>query len=830
MRPALLRLLRRPSALSVIDSLISSPLGIEQLENGLRHICCRCETLNPRFQNRASRIKPGKPAHNELPSRATRHASGFRVHEIRTLPTNSGINSESGRSISNGDSPVSWKQLGLDPERLELESDVGHTRDIGTRLVDDPSHQTDFSLWLELLRYRQRRYGDNGTLDIWEGLMTRVGGLHLPVEGETSDVLWQSFVDLGFKRQGILNELADYSLVLWNKTGKRWPRLYQSIVGEFIQRGMTHQAVNWHKRLQHPHLSRPNDIFQCFKPIASFSTNPVRHPAGFARPQEWTLASRLSALRTICKYTKGHRVYGLVLSALLEEGSLKEALQMHHFLVQRGDHPRSYDDLRSLLQYTKGHGSISTYNQLRQYAKRRFFKQHKQTEAVDLDTPTDESSKSNPGEWMEEKQFKDDFGARIFATKALNFEMILSGLKMFGVPAIGPQSLREMATRARGSQDILKKLGQLEEGGISIGNSVFSRLLRRLAIENREIVLSDLIGSDQHPDMLEDAETQESLLVGYYTVRDWRQYNLTLAVLRELLGEGPKLFDVHIRKHIAAGEWAMTSKVVDEMLAQSAIPSSETITFMVKQALSLRKPGVGPVQQPNVCPTQEVTFVFRVLQRIVQAGAEVSPRLWIELIKRFGMTDNWDELRSCCLWLARHYSPHHTLATPKSSESAQSITPILPRAHNHQILRRIFTRQLQDAIIAWGFTIQPPSRVRTYLATGVKGDKLVPFVRGIVLLRELKQIGVHLQLRRIPRTCRQRFTILYGRPIFSNRPKNRALRRENPYVAEQVIADINRAWGEPLFSDQERNRLDRAMYTPSYRPRPRARLGPSTVQ
>lgn len=159
--------------------------------------------------------------------------------------------------------------LGLQPEKLEFESDIGHTNDIGTRLVDDPEHQEDFALWEELLRYRQRHYGDKGTLDIWEGLIVRLDGIRLPVDGDRADFFWESFIDVGLRREMFMRDLGAYALELWKTTGKRWNRLYRGVVAGFLERGMVQQAVTWHEKLLYLHLVHPDDIVQLLEPAIS---------------------------------------------------------------------------------------------------------------------------------------------------------------------------------------------------------------------------------------------------------------------------------------------------------------------------------------------------------------------------------------------------------------------------------------------------------------------------------------------------------------------------------------------------------------------------------
>ncbi|KAL4785288.1 hypothetical protein BJX76DRAFT_187653 [Aspergillus varians] len=786
MRPALLRLLKRPSALSVIDSLISSSSGIEHLHSQLEKHCLRCQSSSPQFLNPQC-LEP-RPIQKGEPSNMSTRPLSFPVHPIRLPPVNGPTELQYGASTR-------WKELGLQLERVDYESDVGHSRDIGARLVDNSAHQTDFGLWLELLRYRKRHYGDTGTWHIWEGLMKRVGGLQLPVDGESADIFWQSFVDSGLEKETFLNEIADYALALWNQTGTRWPKLYQSVVGGFVKRGMANQAVQWHQRLRNPHLSDPSDIAQCFTSALENYVESERPPGG--------LRARVSAFQEICKHTDGHHIYGQVISALIARGKSKESLRMHYFLISRGDHPRCFEELQPLLQFTETFESGANKKKLWRYSTERFTP----NEAIDTSVPptVEQPQELDMKDELEENGFNDDFGARVFATKAVTFDMIMAGLKTFRIQAIGPQSLRELARRAHGSHDILDKLNRLEQNNISVGNSVFARLLRRLATEKRETLLSDLIHSDQHHDVLEDSDTQASLLVSYYTASDWRQYNLTLVVLKELIGDGLNLLNIHVQKHIAAGEKTLAAKVVTDMLIQGLTPNDNTITFMVNYLFGPRKPGRRPVQQPNLRSPQDLASTFRYLQSISQTGAHVPLKLWNELLRRYGMADRWDELRACCLWLARRYS----VISSRSAAAAQ-----VPGG-DQLTLQKIFDRPMQEAIVAWGFIIEPASRLRSksYHATGIGGERLAPFARGIILLRELQNIGVEVNSAPICVVCRQRLTVLYGRPFFSNRPRNRALREENPYTAEQIIADINIAWGEPLFDEVDKRHLHRKLQT-----------------
>ncbi|KAF7590443.1 hypothetical protein BBP40_002847 [Aspergillus hancockii] len=622
-----------------------------------------------------------------------------------------------------------------------------------------------------------------------------------------------SFVDLGLKQDVILKELANYAFEIWVKTGKRWEKFYESVVGGLLERGLTQQAVEWHKRLRDPHLSCSNDIISILSPAIRLSndfrqtaTNPLKPE----RPERPLIPEGLKAFQNICRATHGHQIYGHTIAKLLQSGCIEHVYRIHNFLIGRGDHPQTYKDIQALIEHAKEYGSPRLFQRLHQYASERFPDQVEPIgdEPVLDDSPErlPEHQQQEPGgkAWIKEKPFKDDFGARVFATKALRFDMILSGLRMFGVTAIGPQSLREMAIRAHGSQDIAEKLEELDKAGISIGDSVYARLIRKLVTENRDILLSDLLRSDQHPDVLEDSQLQESLLLSYYIARDWRQYNMTLAILGEIFNDEFDLSNVHFRKYLAAGEWKMANKVVDNMALRGGALYQESIDLMAERVLRPRAPGRQP-RREGISAKQEIEFVSRILRRGASKGNLAVAELWVEILKRLGMLNLWDELRECCLWLVRQYSSSSNAARSVVSypEKSQRDKGTLNRQPGDPLLRKIFSPQMQTAIVAWGFRMRV-SRDRKWTSQQSESDNLIPWVRGLVLLRELEANGVHLSVSWVRRACRQRLAVLYGQHMLYFQRMNRTLRKENPYSVVRVLEDINIAWGEPsLFGDHD---------------------------
>ena len=823
MRLALLRLLKRPSAVFFFKSLISQPPSIEQLDHSVKFLRCQVRGIQRQASLRTfSELRPELPIlHDESGTRCPK----FHVHDLKSCAKQNSIFSCEAKLHATSPIEKHKTQWAIDLEKLEYESDVGHFYDIGSRLVDNELHRHDFELWEELLRYRQRHYGEKGTLDIWEGLTQRALGVDLPVAGARADLFWGSFIEAGLKREWLLNEVVNYAWHLWKRTSKRWHKFHKTVVGGFLDRGLPSEAVRWHSKLQNPHLSHPNYIAHVLGPALSCVPQPTMKRF-LSERNSFPSRPGLQAFKAICCATKGHSIYRIVISTLLEQGRPLDAVFMHEFLVSRQDTPPDFEDVRPLWEYLEScmpwdNGKVNndvkeSRRRLRMFCKTAFKRQlNLETNPTDSQPPSIATGEeAAEGGWIREKQFKDEFGARLFATKPLTFDMILSGLQMFGVPAIGPLSLKEMALRSNGPKDILSKIERLRKAGITIGDSVFSRLVRRLASEDRGILLQDLLRSDQHPEVLDDAGLQESLLLSYYIARDWRPYNMTLVILDEILGGHIELFDIHFRKHIAAEEWNIASRLVNTISRQGKALSSHSIDFMMKQMLAPRIKGAAPFRRSRRHNVDEIAFVIQILQQAANLDETISPDIWVEVLKRLGLTNRWDELRKLCLWLSYQYSVNgkseiankYPISTLNSDKRGQAINMV---TRKKSVLPRVFSPQMQMAIVAWGFKLRPQVCMMTeYRPFAVEGESLVPWVRGLILLRELQERGIWIWNSLIRRACRQRLRVLFGRPRYSVRRWNRLLRRENTYSAQKVIGDLIKVWGPSLFDGQEEHDLE----------------------
>lgn len=808
MRPALLRLLKRPSAISLLTELLSTPSEIERL--AIPSKCTICQT----------RRAHAKPLLREPVSTIRRENPSQRLH-VHDITNTGAIEILDSQNAAQETRKRGHLPLSLDVDRLEYES-APDRGDINgrKRLVDDPEKKHDFNLWKELLQYRKRRYGKKGVAEIWKDLARRIDDIQLPVDGKLADYFWETFVDAGLENEQLLCEIAEYAEKMWSTTEKRWSRFYEAVVGGLLAKGLPVQAVAWHRKLHPIHLKEPNDIFLVMAQAVSCTPQ---------QPPDWSSFSRdammlgfrpgLKAFGEICLAIEGHQLYEPTVSFLLQGGYFLDALFMHEFLIKREDMPRNIASVQQLLAFAETESHTFSRKVRDRIRKIRPSLVSLQTSLAapseaESSTTTEKSDtnkdtpppKDEEDDWIKEKTFKDEFGARLFATKALTVDMITNGLQMFGVQAIGPLSLREIALRADGPKDILDKMQALRKADITIRDCAFTRLVERLAIEHKDIVLEDLLHSDQHPDVLEDAAVQENFLCSYLMARDWRLYNLTKAILSDVAKDD--LDNIQFRVSLTAKKWSAASDIVDKMYLDGKALSDHSINHMINAVLTPRLPGRHPPYDQDR-KVDEVGYVLRILKLAFQSRNEIDAQYWIELLQRLGKHrhDQWERLRGLCLWLAQNYAVQEDSPFLHSLSRSTGIDTATLIAKNRTQLRHIFNPRLQMALVSWGFKLSLWKQEDPEMPCNISNDqrgggRVLRWVRGLLLLRDLETMGVTIYPSFVRLACRERLQMLYGEH-HSVRRWNQILREYNTFKLSRVLNDMLKIYPS-LFTEEER--------------------------
>ncbi|KAK2740637.1 hypothetical protein FQN57_006006 [Myotisia sp. PD_48] len=710
--------------------------------------------------------------------------NGSNLRPVTSLSIKIGLNQLSPRGENTRPRPSA---LNLNPRWLDIESDIGHLRDSGSKLVDKLSHSNDFSLWRELLLYRQRHYGDIGTIEIWKGLTRRCTSFELPTEGKDADFLWESFVRVGLQQDWLLMEVQSHAKSIWTRCGKRWKPLYQRIVGHFLETGNSTLALVWHQKLKDANLDDPTSILSLLEKAISTKDG-------------------LEIFRDICQATDDHRIYSPVITTLWDHSRYDDALTMHTFLLGRGDIPQSIEDVKPLLNYVKNFRTESQRLAFsRQLVDAGLCQPDTAFEIIRSPLPSLVDSEPAASNSTKPKMMKDQFAARLFATKPFSFDLILSGLKMFEVGAIGPQSLRELALRARDLTELEQQFSALKEAEISLGDSVYSRVVEALVARRDAQTLRELLQSDQHPDVLEDVDTQEALLHHYTVSQDWRLARLTRIILSFVSQEDPFTYNIQLRTALRINDREQITAILHKMKQKRISPSRTTLSWMVKNTLPSHRPGKRPIL--NKASRESLFRLIGIFQYVINYGGYIPPESWQIALKHLVISNRWSELERLVKWLAGAYFPRFDTQSASSvSASTRNLTKYpamhLPPSHPQSPLRKIFNADLQKAIISCGFSgVLKADCSKNSIPnphTPVSGPVIL-WVRGLILLRELKEKGLHIETGAIQKECRIRLTILFGEGYISKRKSNRRLRETNPWTIERILADMDKAWGLPLF-------------------------------
>ncbi|RFU29971.1 hypothetical protein B7463_g6364, partial [Scytalidium lignicola] len=792
MRPALERLLKRPSSIELLAYLIgnaSIPLHITSAE--CRRCVCQKDSSRRLYTSIATPIRrvAAKKTDStyDIESRLNeilRRAGYSHLNEALTedggnYPLRSAAQSDKGSGICDG---KIWKE-----DELEFESDLGARSTSRQRLVDLARYSSDLRLWVCLLEYRQRIYGSNGTKVIWNAM--RKKGVRIPTEGPLASIFWTAFISAGVQHEMLLHAIWEYADNIYQLSGERWPLLYISIIQRLLLKGRGQEAINWHHILIKDHPPDPKDFANMFHQMV-------------------LKGGDLSVLKTIYKKNNYRGIYANVIPVLCDQEDFNAAFEWHFLLMRHNDPPLEpkmveplilhlavYDRekasqvTKSLVDKAVPFGPLmsSTLNGYNTISREVMNLIHGQTFHVKV------------------KPYNDNLGARWFATKWVSLDLAINTIHALGVQEIGPLSLQAIALRDTDCKIVYKRIDQLRQLGISIGSSYYSRAIEEFARKGNSGFLEGLLSSDQHPDALEDWKLQEALLSHYAKNQDWSQYRRTLAI--RLLGS--ESYDTEIQNHTLISQ--VTRRDIPAMLETlsnmniSGIPvRAKTVGYILRTLLRPRQRGRAPVSEPN--SVDDLSMGINVLIDILNSGGFVPITYWREIIRRLGMLGRFDELDRLSIFLVSWYAQSRDSARKEPlgyKPKYQRRTPPVQVSTSHPLhpLRILFPVSLQKAIVEWGFIHGlarqegQPNSLR--LINGGKSSQY-SFTRGILLLKKLSQHGVDIDSAAIRSAIFNRLLIYYG-PGQSNRLYNRAARARNRLKLEEMAKEIDIALGSPAF-------------------------------
>ncbi|TVY13672.1 hypothetical protein LARI1_G006946 [Lachnellula arida] len=803
MRPALQRLLLRPSSLELLRCLVGLPIpnlsNQQQCFNrGNRHIRRHAshalglqskEEVTPEViydSNVPTEPPPSRPfqisrddngiAAKELASRQDR-SRGF---SGRVEPQSSSVQHPADcpprRKIPclvGENSYGSWKLHQWEPGQMDYESSLDQPTKV-PRLLDQDRHKDDLTLWAFLLEYRKRIHGSDGVAMFWDAFRTRE--IRIPPEMRLTDKLWSTFLEFGLKNHVVLEQIVEYAERMWiSERSKflpsRWEEFYSTIVQHFLIHGRDGDALHWHNILS-KHARPKHKAFRAIcHQVAKFNGD-------------------LRALEIIYHQQARHSIYQSVVPTLCHREDFKSALQWHYICMKHLDFPRTMKDVEPLLCFLQSlaKAQVPCFYVLPSSPEQKAALSREFTNRIH-------------GEMMNvpEKSYNDPLGARWFATTWVSLDVAINAVHALGMREIGPLSLQAIALREPDPINITNRISQLKSLGISIGKSMFSRAIDEFSRNREYKYLEGLLASDQHPDVLEDARLQEHLLLSYVRAKDWDQYRRTLEI-QALRGADPivEKQNIILRVHAAMGDTAAVMEILSGMQRTGIKIKSNTMSAILRSVLQPRQISRRPMTGP---PRQDLNLAIYILKTAMRSGSHVPSTLWIEIIRRLGMQGYSQGLENISIFLASWYGKNNEPLRPHYYRVPRQV----PASHPLHPLRILFSINAQKAIVEWGFihSLRRTPRLRFPASL----QRVPEVTSGITLLKKLHSHGVHIDAGAVKKAVLNRLIAYYG-PRQSNRLHNRGARKNlgfrNPAEAvqslEQMVKQVDEVLGERFFT------------------------------
>lgn len=643
----------------------------------------------------------------------------------------------------------------------------------------------DFESWFQSTGSRRlppKR--NNEILKIWR--RHRMHIQDLPTKGYLADELWEYLLEFGFSNRWRLNEIVTYSIALRKKTGRSWERFYFMMIRHWLQR-QTDAALSWHDTL-YPMIHPTREQFIALVEYAYQSA-----------PQS------IAELQTIYEKLPFRDLYSPIMQHLYQKKRFMAAASWHKVFIACRDLPEDSQDYKPLFRHTVLFGS---QRRLAELVNKMLDQQIPLPSFINRPMPLNPVSReildhqSAVTHGLPANTVGDSFYARLFATTWFSTETVIATLRMLGTETLGSASLRELALKEGSDpQAIRARLNQLREAGIALTNSNFCKLVEKLCEEENARVLEDVVGCDLHPDTFEDQDLQESLLGTYHASGQQLQFDRTLAIL---LVNCPEKYhttyywNLHLRLHLKQKHLPSVMRTLQTMQASHLRLDIKSTSYVRICLLARRRVGMRPRT------TNELFIIINIWQSVLRSGSTMPAHVWVEILKRLGMTGQLEEYEKLALWLADLYSSSPAQiylggllkgpqGLPTGETTHSSDVPTRSQAY-HRIhpLNVLFPARAQQAIVAWGFQ---HSRVGG------------PSWRwGLYMLLKLKQRKVNVDRKTVAKACRLRLISLFGKGR-SNRLINRRERARNAALLAYYVQEMEMFVGKGLIRPFGQKRL-----------------------
>lgn len=615
-------------------------------------------------------------------------------------------------------------------------------------------------------------------------------------------MMWTAFFEMGVKDPVVMETIQQYIRERYKNA-----RYRQAIPRQLLLFVIEHLLLN-DQSAKAIHLY---DVLpRCFQPT---SEELGRLLAGLTLDKTGSVDA--ATLKEIYIRSNIRDAYQWILTPLINMEAFYDAFEWHMFLKDHGDQSPSESLSRPLKQHFPSIEKDGYY-----------------TASADRTTPLPSSPQDHfvgleavdrVARWSENESLvadsshggKDKWIARLLATRWVTLDVSIGTLHSLGVEALGPWALQAIALREPTASDLVKRIEELRQRGISIRDGAYSGALLSFARRGQDDLLQALLKNDQHPSLFEDGRLQRKLIRDHEAAGDWLQAKLLRAIqLCRAIDPVAESHNVELQKHALARDYAALMRTLETMRMGRIPVEVASIRKILKAVLRPRIKGHKPDTLDSSYEKNDVDLAISILIKIM-SFSHVPTGSWKEVTRRLGMVGRLDDLHSLSMWLVEMYDPRRVSITASNLTRRGHVHASkshLKSSNEFHPFRMLFPDQRQKAIIEWSFIhgmtpVASSIRDKPELAQMIprdvfKDEAIKRMLGGVNFLKDLAQRGVYIKEINVRKACYERLVILYG-PGASNRVYNRAVRPYNPVALPGLVRAIEQAWGRELWPDKK---------------------------
>ncbi|KAL6249828.1 hypothetical protein RBB50_003684 [Rhinocladiella similis] len=526
-------------------------------------------------------------------------------------------------------------------EQLCLEADIGHQRELGSRLIDKPPQRQNIKLWHLLTRAQALMNGHEGIKAVWRGAMHRGEIVRFDDNNPLVNALWFTFLSAGSSDYPFLASVWKGAI-----THKMFrPALFAEVVGASLEGEQPENAskvARWLVEPQYRIYRGREDLLSAFSAACRSTT--------------------ASALREFCNVydlVPNAHIYDEIIPGLWESNRASDAFMMHDYLITKRDLPTGFEVLVPFIRHLAAQnkqlgnflGPLNAAGASFEAQARREWSRAK-SRAIGL-SPDSMNIVASNAVGVAPKKLSDEFIARAFATRAFSFDFAVNSLRLIGLIEVGPHAVREMAITAHNNTMLQARFEKLKELEIDLGSSSFGQIIKRLCYSNQWEMIQSIINTDMHHEVFEDLELQEKLLVEYCRTKDWKQINRTLTILcKGECNEEAKARSavLMVKSMLLLGDWHAAAALSKNLKARG-----KDMTLVLPSAISRILRITRVTQLIRSEGLDQTAFLTGMLQNLLVSGSSFPLKYWRGPLRALGLTGRIKELEALIYWLAEVY-------------------------------------------------------------------------------------------------------------------------------------------------------------------------------